>query len=107
MRGPDGIALGDSYCWYYYPRWNYYRRWHSAWEVTSSPGYWEPSGYVIVESSRYDARRDRLLCTARSATMEGRQFEAPADSIANEPTQRLVELDFVAARETDRTAAVR
>lgn len=107
MHVPGGIVFGDPYYWYYYPRWNYYWHWRSTWDVTRSPGYWETVAYVIVESSLYDARKDRLVWTAKSATIDGRQFASLADSVAAKVTKELVELDVIAARETDRTAAVR
>lgn len=107
MRVPRGVMFGDPYYWYYYPRWNYYWYWRSTWDVTHSPGYWEPLFYVIVESSLYDARRDRLVWTAKSSTMDNSRFDALADSIVAKVTQELVEVNVVAERATDRTAAVR
>jgi hypothetical protein len=105
IRAPSGIIFGDPYYWYYYPRWDYYWHWRSTWDVTHSPAYWEPLTYVIVESSLYDAERDRLVWTAKSATIEGAQFAALADSIAEEVTDELVALEVVAAE--GRTAAAR
>lgn len=107
MRVPGAVIFGDPYYWYYYPRWNYYWYWRSTWDVTHSPGYWEPLTYVIVESSLYDARRDRLVWTAKSSTMDNARFDALADSIVAKVTQQLVEVNVVAERPTDRTAAVR
>jgi hypothetical protein len=103
MRVPGGVIFGDPYYWYYYPRWDYYWHWRSTWDVTHSPGYWEPLTYVIVESSLYDAERDRLVWTAKSATMDDVQFAALADSIADEVTDELVAMDVIAA--SGRTAA--
>jgi hypothetical protein len=97
--------FGDPYYWYYYPGWNYYWHWRSSYDVTRSLGYWEPLTYVIVESSLYDARRDRLVWTAKSATMDDAQFEALASSIAGEVTDELVAMDVIA--ESSRTAALR
>ncbi len=107
MHVPGGIMFGDPYYWYYYPRWNYYWHWRSTWDVTRSPGYWEPLVYVVVESSLYDARSDRLVWTAKSTTMDSSRFEALADSIAAKVTRELVDVNALAARGTDRTAAVR
>ena len=106
MHVPGGIVFGDPYYWYYYPRWNYYWHWRSSWDVTHSPGYWEPLVYVVVESSLYDARKDRLVWTAKSTTMDDSQFEALADSIVAKVTEELVEVNAVAER-TPGAAAVR
>jgi hypothetical protein len=105
LRVPGALMFGDPYYWYYYPRWDYYWHWRSSWDVTHSPGYWEPLTYLIVESSLYDARRDRLVWTAKSATMDTTQFEALANSIADEVTDELVAMEVVAGN--SRTAAVR
>lgn len=107
MHVPGGIVFGDPYYWYYYPRWNYYWHWRSTWDVTRSPGYWEPLGYVVVESSLYDARSDRLVWTAKSTTMDNSRFEALADSIVAKVTRELVGMNAVAEREPRRAAAVR
>ena len=104
FHAPGGIVFGDPYYWYYYPRWDYYWHWRSTWDVTRSPGYWEPLVYVIVESSLYDTRRDRLVWTAKSATMDNARFAALADSIVDKVTDELVAMDVVAERETERTA---
>jgi hypothetical protein len=101
---PGNTFWGDPYYWYYYPRWDYYWHWRSTRDVTRSPGYWEPLAYVIVESSLYDAHRDRLVWTAKSETMDGEQFEALAESIAAKVTDELVAMD-VLGRSRDRTAA--
>lgn len=105
LRVPGALMFGDPYYWYYYPRWDYYWHWRSTWDVTRSPGYWEPLSYLIVESSLYDARRDRLIWTAKSATMDTTQFESLADSIADEVTDELVAMEVVAG--SSRAAAVR
>lgn len=105
IRVPSALMFGDPYYWYYYPRWNYYWHWRSTFDVTRSPEYWQPLTYVIVESSLYDTRRDRLVWTAKSETMDNAQFEALASSIAEEVTDELVAMDVVAG--SSRTAAVR
>jgi hypothetical protein len=105
IRVPPGLMFGDPYYWYYYPRWNYYWHWRSTFDVTRSPEYWQPLTYVIVESSLYDTRRDRLVWTAKSETMDDTQFEALASSIAEEVTDELVAMDVVAG--SSRTAGVR
>jgi hypothetical protein len=104
LNMPREGVWGDPYYWYYYPRWDYYGHWRSTWDVTRSPGYWEPLAYVIVESSLYDARRDRLVWTAKSETMDGEQFEALAQSIAAKVTDELVARDILRTG-GDRTAA--
>jgi hypothetical protein len=105
MHVPSALLFGDPYYWYYYPRWNYYWHWRSSWEVARSPGYWESVAYVIVESSLYDARRDRLIWTAKSATIDDARFEALADSIAAKVTKELVAADIIATSDTERAAA--
>jgi hypothetical protein len=104
LHMPGGAVWGDPYYWYYYPRWDYYSHWRSTWDVTRSPGYWEPLAYVVVESSLYDARRDRLVWTAKSETMDGEQFEALAESVAAKVTDELVARELL-RRDSERTAA--
>jgi hypothetical protein len=104
LNMPGEAVSGDPYYWYYYPRSDYYSHWRSTWDVTRSPAYWEPLAYVIVESSLYDARRDRLVWTAKSETMDGEQFEALAESVAAKVTDELVAREFL-RRGGDRTAA--
>jgi hypothetical protein len=96
LRVPPAAVWGDPYYWYYYPRWDYYWHWRSTWDVTRSPAYWEPRTFVIVESSLYDTRTDRLVWTAKSETMDGRQFPALAESIADKVTGELVAMNVLA-----------
>lgn len=103
---PRAMVWGDPYYWYYYPRWEYYWHWRSTWDVTRSPGYWEPLAYVIVESSLYDAAMDRLVWTAKSETLDGTKFESLAESIATETTDRLVAMRFL-QRSEPHSAALR
>jgi hypothetical protein len=53
----------------------------------------------------YDAQTDRIVWTAKSETIDGAQFEALAESIVAETTDRLVAMNFV-AQNTQRAAAV-
>lgn len=101
---PNGLIFGDPYYWYYYPSWSYYWHWRSTFDVTHSPGYWEPLTYVIVESSLYDARKDRLVWTAKTSTIDGAEFESLANSIADEVTEELIAVEAFAPN--SRTAAV-
>ena len=105
LHVPPAIMRGDPFYWYYYPSWDYYWYWRSSWDVTRSPGYWEPHSFVVIESSLYDARKDQLVWTAKSETLDDRQFDALAESIVDKITDELVALDAVAASERDRTAA--
>lgn len=89
LRVPNSVLWGDPYYWYYYPRWDYYWHWRSSWDVTRSRGYWEQLSFVIVESSLYDARTDRLIWTAKSETIDGTRFDALAESIAAKVTNEL------------------
>jgi hypothetical protein len=107
MRVPNAVLFGDPYYWYYYPRWDYYWYWRSTWDVTHSPEYWEPVTYVIVETSLFDTRTDRLVWTAKSATMDGGQFDALAESIAESVTDELVAMELLTPSESERTAAAR
>jgi hypothetical protein len=106
LHVPGALIWGDPYYWYYYPRWDYYWHWRSTWDVTRSPDYWEPRAYVIVESSLYDATMDRLVWTAKSETIDGARFEAVAESIVVKTADRLVDLKFIEARGTERTAVL-
>jgi hypothetical protein len=107
LRVPGTIFSGDPYDWYYYPRLDYYWHWRSSFDVTRSQEYWEPLAYMIVESSLFDARRDRLVWTAKSETIEGARFDSVADSIVDKVTGRLAALNIIEPRDgaTDREAA--
>lgn len=107
MQVPSAVMWGDPNYWYYYPRWDYYWHWRSSWDVTHSPGYWEPLAYVIVESSLFDARRDRLVWTAKSETVEGARFDSLSESIVDKVTDRLASMNVIEPRSSarDRRAA--
>jgi hypothetical protein len=105
LHVPGAIVWGDPYYWYYHPPWQYYWYWRSTWDVTRSPGYWEQLRYVIVESSLYDARMDRLVWTAKSETIDGAQFDAVAESVVAKTTDRLAALNFVERRDERAAAA--
>jgi hypothetical protein len=102
MRVPGTMVWGDPYYWYYYPRWDYYWHWRSSLDVTRSQDYWEPLAYMIVESSLFDARRDRLVWTAKSETIDGAKFASVADSIVAKVTGRLAAMNVIASRASDR-----
>jgi hypothetical protein len=92
---PPGVVWGDPFYWYYYPQWNYYWHWRSSFAVTRSPGYWQEYTYVTVESSLYDNETDQLVWTAKSETMDGSRFERLAGSVADEITDRLIDLGLL------------
>jgi hypothetical protein len=103
LHMPGGVIRGDPFYWYYYPRSDYYSYWRSTWDVTHSPGYWEPHSFVVVESSFYDADKDQLVWTAKTETMDDTQFNATTESIVSRVTKKLVALHAVGPRD-DRTA---
>jgi len=113
LRIPGGIGHGDGhgdpFDWYYHPRADYYSYWRSTRDVTHSPGYWEPHSFVVVESSFYDADKDRLVWTAKTETMDDAEFKATTESIVNRVTKKLVALGAVGPPPSndDRTAANR
>jgi len=102
-----GDGHGDPFYWYYYPRADYYAYWRSTWDVTHSPGYWEPHSFVVVESSFYDADKDQLVWTAKTETMDDAEFKATTESIVNRVTKKLVSLRAVGPSPShdDRAAA--
>lgn len=102
---PGDVTLGDPYYWYYHPSSDYYWYWRSTADVASSPGYWETLRYVIVESTLFDARRNRLVWSAKSATIDDAQFGPLAHSIVEAITDELVAKEVVAPRVSDRAAA--
>jgi len=104
LHAPRGVIGGDPYYWYYHPRSDYYWYWRSTWDVTHSPGYWEPHSFVVVESSFYDADKDQLVWTAKTETMDDTQFKATTESIVNRVTKKLVALHAVGPPRDDRTA---
>ena len=107
LHMPGGVIRGDPFYWYYYPRADYYSYWRSTWDVTHSPGYWEPHSFVVVESSFYDADRDQLVWTAKTETMDDAKFNATTESIVNRVTKKLVAVHAVGSARDDRTAANR
>jgi hypothetical protein len=107
LHMPGGIIRGDPFYWYYYPRSDYYSYWRSTWDVTHSPGYWEPHSFVVVESSFYDASKDQLVWTAKTETMDDNEFNATSESIVGRVTKQLVALGAVGPPHEDRAAANR
>ena len=81
----------------------------STWDVTHSPGYWEPHSFVVVESSFYDADKDQLVWTAKTEMMDDAEFKAITESVVNRVTKKLVALRAVGPSPShdDRTAANR
>lgn len=98
MRVPSGVFFGDPFYWYYHPGPSYYWYWRSSFDVTHAPGYWQELSYLVVETSLYDAREDRLVWTAKSSTMDQDMFQTVASSIAATVTHELVAMDLVAGR---------
>lgn len=94
---PPGVLWGDPFYWYYYPHWNYYWYWRSSLAVTGAPGYWAETRYYVIESSLYDSKTHRLLWTAKSKTIEGRQFNDVADSVAKRVVDKLIDLRLLEA----------
>jgi hypothetical protein len=104
LHVPRGVIGGDPYYWNYHPRSDYYWYWRSTWDVTHSPGHWEPHSFVVVESSFYDADKNQLVWTAKTETMDDTQFKATSESIVNRVTKKLVALHAVGPPRDDRTA---
>ncbi len=92
---PPGVLWGDPFYWYYYPHWNYYWYWDSSLAVTGSPGYWAESKYYVIESSLYDNKKDRLLWTAKSETLDDTRFNAVASSVVGRVADKLVDLGLL------------
>jgi hypothetical protein len=107
LHVPGGIIRADPFYRYYYPRPDYYSYWRSTWDVTHLPGYWEPHSFVVVESSFYDADKDRLVWTAKTETLDDAQLDAATESIVNRVTKTLVALHAVGPPRDDRAAANR
>jgi hypothetical protein len=104
LRMPGDAIRGDPFYWYYYPRPDYYSFWRSTWDVPHSPEYWQSHSFVVVESSFYDAAKDRLVWTAKTETMDDTQFNATIESIVRRVTKQLVGLRAVGPSRDDRTA---
>jgi hypothetical protein len=51
--------------------------------------------FVTVESSLYDNDTDQLVWTAKSETIDDVQFDRLANSVANEITDRLIDLELL------------
>ena len=104
MNVPPGIFAGDPFYWYYHPGPSWYWYWRSSLDVTHSPSYWEQYSYLVVETSLYDAREDRLVWTAKSSTMDSQMFQTVASSIAAAVTRELVAMDIVGGKEKNRSS---
>jgi hypothetical protein len=93
---PRSVIWSDPYYWYYYPHWNYYWHWRATRDVTRASAYWARVRYVIVETSLYDGRTDRLVWTAKSATMDPEMAGRLAESIVTKVTRQLMAEQLVA-----------
>jgi hypothetical protein len=86
---PAEIATPDPSSWYYDPsaRSSYYWYWQSSPGVTGAPG-WIEQGFVVAETALCDKRND-LLWTAKSETMDDAQLKRTSKSIVRTVAREL------------------
>ncbi len=82
---------------YYYPYPVFYDYFDSAWQVTSTAGYWQDTQNYVIETSLYDNKTDRLVWTARSNTVDPKDFQALSQSVIKKVTGKLAKFQLIAA----------
>ena len=97
------IASGDLSSWYYTPSptSSFYWYWRSSADVTLAPGYWIEQTFVVAETALFDNRNDRLLWTAKSATMDDERFQRTSESLVRAVARELFAADLIARMAAD------
>jgi hypothetical protein len=93
---PPEIVTGDPYSWYYGPSSSFYWYWRSSADVTTAPGYWIEQSFLVAETALFDNRNDRLLWTAKSATMDDERFQRTSESIVRAVARELFAANLIA-----------
>jgi hypothetical protein len=100
LNVPPDVMSGDAQRWYYEPSSSYYSSyywyWRSSADVTGSPGYWIEQSFLVAETALFDNRDDRLLWTAKSATMDDAHFQRTSESIVRTVARELLAMDLIA-----------
>jgi hypothetical protein len=96
LNVPPDVMSGDAQRWYYEPSSSYYWYWRSSADVTGSPGYWIEQSFLVAETALFDNRDDRLLWTAKSATMYDAHFQRTSESIVRTVARELLAMDLIA-----------
>jgi hypothetical protein len=93
---PPEVSGGDAASWYYRPSSDFYGYWRSSADVTAAPGYWLEQTFLVAETALFDNRSDRLLWTAKSATMDDEHFRRTSESIVRTVARQLFARDLIA-----------
>ncbi|HUQ53654.1 MAG TPA: hypothetical protein VM692_15610 [Gammaproteobacteria bacterium] len=98
LNVPPDVATGDLSSWYYTPSptSSFYWYWRSSADVTAAPGYWIEQTFLVAETALFDNRNDRLLWTAKSATMDDARFQRTSESIVRAVARELFDADLIA-----------
>lgn len=83
------VWVDDPFFHYYYPAPDYYTYWYPAYQVTTSPGYWDETKKYILEASLFNNDNDRLIWTARTVTEDPTYFWALTDQVTETVAERL------------------
>ena len=96
LNVPPDVMSGDAQRWYHEPSSSYYWYWRSSADVTGSPGYWIEQSFLVAETALFDNRDDRLLWTAKSATMDDAHFQRTSESLVRTVARQLFAMDLIA-----------
>ena len=96
LNVPPEVIGGDPTSWYYQRSSDFYWYWRSSADVIAAPGYWLEQTYVVAETALFDNRNDRLLWTAKSATMDDEHFKRTSESIVRTVARQLFAKDLIA-----------
>lgn len=96
LNVPPEVGSGAASSWYYGRNSDFYSFWRSSADVTAAPGYWLEQTFVVAETALFDNRSDRLLWTAKSATMDDERFRRTSDSIVRTVARQLFAKDLIA-----------
>lgn len=96
---PDDDWWSDEYWGYYNPYpYHYWGYWYPAWQVVTTPAYWETSKTFVVQSSLYRASDDKLVWTATSDTYDPMDPADLANSLAKIVYKKLEKARLVVGR---------
>jgi hypothetical protein len=96
LHVPSEVISGDPTSGHYKPSsdFHWYRR--SSADATAASGDWLEQTVVVAKTALFDNRSDRLLWTAKSATMDDQRFKRTSESIVRTVARQLFAKDLIA-----------
>jgi hypothetical protein len=93
---PTAIENGNPFSWYYQSAPSDPTLSTPAADPTIPQGYWIEQDFLVAETALFDNRNDRLLWTAKSATLDDARLQRTSESIVRTVARRLIAMDLIA-----------